>query len=94
MATMIRKQVYLKPQQDVQIKQLAQERGITEAEIIRKAVDLLLAEIRRQQRAQVAWNEARALMEARAEYAVSSDLDAERAWTRDDLYADRLEWDG
>jgi hypothetical protein len=91
MTTMIRKQVYLEPRQDLQIKQLAEERGTTEAHIIRKAIDLLLSEAQRQQRAQAAWEEAHALMEARAQYAVSPAQAEEHAWTRDDLYAERLE---
>ena len=94
MATMIRKQVYLEPRQDLQIKQLAKERGTTEADIIRKAVDLLLAEVRRQHRAQAAWEEAQALMEARAAQAVQNVQTEERTWTRDELYAERLDRDG
>ncbi len=39
MAQMIRKRVYLAPHQEVLLKGLARERGITEAEIIREAVE-------------------------------------------------------
>lgn len=94
MATMIRKQVYLEPRQELQIKQLARERGTTEADIIRTAVDLLLSEAQRQQRAQVAWEEAHALMETRASYAVEPTQTEERAWTRDELYTERTDYDG
>ena len=94
MATMIRKQVYLEPRQDLQIKQLAQERGTTEADIIRKAVDLLLSEAQRQRRAQTAWEEARVLMEARAQYAVEPAEAEERFWARDELYVERLDHNG
>jgi len=91
MATMIRKQVYLEPRQDVQIKRLAEERGTTEADIIRQAVDLLLAESQRLRRAQSAWQAAQALMETRASYAVQNDQIEQLTWTRDELYTERLE---
>lgn len=40
---LIRKQTYITPAQDRAVKQLAQQQGTTEAEILRKALDLLLA---------------------------------------------------
>ncbi len=92
MTTMIRKQVYLESRQDASIKKLAEEAHVTEAEIIRRAVDLLLAEAQRQRRAQAAWEEALALMESRA--AQSHQGAAARSWTRADLYAERLERHG
>jgi len=93
MTTMIRKQVYLEPRQDSQIKQLAQERGTTEAAIMREAVDLLLAEAERLSKAQGAWEMAQALMEARAAYAVPSSQVEERTWIRDELHQERIEYD-
>ena len=36
--TMVRKQVYLEPEQDREIKSEAKQRGVTEAEIIRERV--------------------------------------------------------
>ena len=89
MTRMIRKQVYLEPRQDSQIKQLAQERGTTEAAVIREAVDLLLAEAERLTKAQGAWEMAQALMEARAAYATQppgrgTHLDPRRAASRAD----------
>lgn len=87
MTTMIRKQVYLEPRQDAQVKLLAAERKTTEADIIREAIDTLLGEVARQRRAQQAWEEALAFMETRyAKGAVS----AGRTWTRDELYEERL----
>jgi len=88
MTTMIRKQMYLEPRQDIQIKQLAAERRTTEADIIREAIDTLLGEVARQRRAQQAWDEALALMEAR--YAQGS-VPGGHTWTRDELYAEQLE---
>ena len=90
MATMVRKQIYLRPGQDSEIKRLAEARGATEAEIIREAIDLLLAEVARRRRADAAWEAAVALMESRAQYAVDGDRGPDRGWTRNDIYADRL----
>ena len=91
MTTMIRRQVYLEPDRHAQIEQLAKERGTTEAAIMREAVDLLLAGSFRLQRAQGAWEAARALMEMRAAYAVEGSQAGDRPWTRDALYDARIE---
>jgi hypothetical protein len=40
---LVRKQVYITPAQDRAVRRLAQQQGTTEAEILRKALDLLLA---------------------------------------------------
>ncbi|MBN2391733.1 MAG: hypothetical protein JXR84_13490 [Anaerolineae bacterium] len=88
MTTMIRKQVYLEPRQDVAVKQLAAERKTTEAEVIREAIDTLLGEVARQRRAQQAWEEALALMEAR--YA-QGPVSGGRTWTREELYTEQVE---
>ncbi len=40
---LIRKQTYITPAQDRAIKRLAHQQGITEAEILRKALDQFLA---------------------------------------------------
>ena len=39
MAQMIRKQIYIEPLQDVNLKKQAKTLGITEAEVIRRAID-------------------------------------------------------
>ncbi|MFN8493304.1 MAG: hypothetical protein U0350_37245 [Caldilineaceae bacterium] len=41
---MVRKQVYLLPQQEVKLKELAQQQLTTEAELIRKAVEAFLSQ--------------------------------------------------
>ena len=40
---LVRKQTYITPAQDRAVKRLAQQQGTTEAEILRRALDLLLA---------------------------------------------------
>jgi len=61
MAVMVRKQMYLEPRQDVQIKQ--------------------------QQRAQEAWEEALAFAEA---WAAQEPVSGGRTWAREELYEERL----
>ena len=39
MAQMVRKQIYIKKQQDQLLKQLARARGVSEAEVVRQAID-------------------------------------------------------
>jgi|SRR5579872_3001337 len=39
---LVRKQTYITPAQDRAVKRLAQQQGITEAEILRKALDMFL----------------------------------------------------
>ena len=40
---LVRKQTYITPAQDRAVKRLAQQQGTTEAEILRKALDMLLS---------------------------------------------------
>lgn len=41
MGRMIRKQIYIEPEQEAMLKRQAKELGVTEAELIRKAIDRL-----------------------------------------------------
>lgn len=41
---LVRKQTYITPAQDRAVKRLAQQQGITEAEVLRKALDQFLRE--------------------------------------------------
>ncbi len=90
MAVMVRKQVYIEPRQDAVLKQLAQARGVSEAELIRRAID---QQISGSQRLSLppdpaAWEQA---------YQFMLDLHAQgpvagqgRTWTREDIYEERL----
>jgi len=46
MATMVRKQVYLDPKHERELKRMARASGKTEAAIIREALDRLISETR------------------------------------------------
>jgi hypothetical protein len=87
MSVMVRKQIYIEPRQETQLKQRAAETGMSEAEIIRQAIDHWLEEEARQRQAEEAWEKARALMEER--YAEGT-VPGRRTWTRDELYEERL----
>ena len=40
---LVRKQLYITPDQDMAVKRLAQQQGTTEADILRRAIDQFLA---------------------------------------------------
>ena len=88
MTQMLRKQIYIPRRQQVQLKRLAKARGVSEAEVIRQAIErevLLTA-------AQPASSDRSALEEflrfGAARHATGDTT--RRAWTRDELYDERL----
>ena len=87
MSVMVRKQVYIEPQQDDMLKQAAAETGMTESEIIRNAIDLWGESEGKQRRAQEAWEQARTFIEA---LRAKGPVPGERTWTREEVYEERL----
>jgi len=90
MAQMIRKQIYIQKSQEERLKKVAEARGVSEAEIIRRALDneLRLMSVYRPAYDQEAWKRIVAFWE---------ELDQRgpvephpRDWTRDDLYEERM----
>jgi hypothetical protein len=93
MATMIRKQVYLDQRHDLMLKRRARQRGTTEAELIREALDRVDAPpfTARHSKSSVdaaAGRKAVEFMRSLATRRVTRP--GKRTWTRDDLYADRI----
>lgn len=90
MNQMIRKQIYLGKRQELFLKRLAKARGISEAEIIRQALDreLNLGSRQRKQRDPEAWARARRVMLALQ--AQGPLPNRPRRWKRDDLYQERV----
>jgi hypothetical protein len=88
MARMIRKQVYIEPEQEDLLKRRSRELGVSEAALIRRGID----EVARRGPPGVfdkkAWEEELAFMEERARMKVPQ---TGRSWTRDELYEERLE---
>lgn len=88
---MIRKQVYLEPRQNRQLARLARERGATQAEVIREAIDLLAAGATSRAAASI-W--ARETEFMRAWIALGPLPQLRRDWKREDLYRERLDRHG
>ncbi len=83
MATMIRKQIYLEPDQDAQLKQLANDAGVSEAELIRQAIDRQLRAQRPIRRNRSVWVDEQAFV---AQWIAQGTSAVERTWRRDELY--------
>jgi hypothetical protein len=89
MVQMVRKQVYIQRQQEIALKRLSKNRGLSEAELIRQAID-------RQAGGATApfvpdadaWEEAHAFMLALHDREAVTDQP--RDWRREDLYEDRV----
>jgi hypothetical protein len=82
---MVRKQLYLDERHDRALKQRAQDTGLSEAEIVRRALDATLAagDLERSRGAEAL---AQFLVEASE---MAGRATVQRGWTRDELYGDR-----
>lgn len=86
---MVRKQVYIEPEQEALLKRRARELRVTEAELIRRGIDqVAVADARPVRlRDQQAWAEAKAFVNRRRRMVVPQ---TGRTWTREELYDERL----
>jgi hypothetical protein len=83
MGTKVRKQIYIEAKQDAVLKRMSEESGLSEAEIIRQAIDRhAQAQGYNQSRAQ-AWAQARQFIENLIEL---GPVPGGRTWKREDLY--------
>lgn len=87
---MIRKQVYIEQRHDRMLKRRASQRGITEAQLIREALDSIEAGavVSRREGDSAAARKALAFM--RSLSASRGEKSADRGWTRESLYEDRI----
>jgi hypothetical protein len=86
---MVRKQVYIQKRQEAMLKRLARTLGVSEAELLRQALDHRVnAASRTTQPEPEAWERARRFMVA--QHARGPLRGRTRAWTRDALYEERL----
>jgi predicted DNA-binding protein len=85
MATMVRKQVYLEPNQNERLKAWAEETGKSEAAIIREALDRWLEQERKLHDTEEAWEEVTTYVRERA---AQGPVPGGRTWTREELYED------
>ncbi|MBF4509203.1 MAG: ribbon-helix-helix protein, CopG family [Aeromicrobium sp.] len=82
MGRMVRKQLYIDDKQEAALKRHAKERGVTEAELVREALDVYLAQVARGE-ADAAWER---IMELSERQAAKGPVPGKRDWTRDELY--------
>lgn len=94
MARMVRKQVYIDAEQNRRLKQIAEDLGTSEAELVRRGLDYLeRVEVKRETiRPPVdlsAWEESKKFIAERMEK-YKDVPQTGRGWTRDQLYDDRF----
>lgn len=82
MGRMVRKQLYIDDEHEAALKARAAERGVTEAEIMREALDRYLGDIAREE-ADAAWER---ILEFSRRRAAKGPLPGKRDWTRDEIY--------
>ena len=90
MSDMVRKQIYISRRQQAMLKRLAESRGLSEAEVIRQAIDreAIHAIPHPGMKSQTAWEQAVAFMLSLQEQA--EQFTEPYQWNRDDLYEERL----
>ena len=84
MATMVRKQIYIKKQQDATLKRKARELGTSEAELIRQAIDRQISFRLKPDRSR--WRKERAYIE---KLIAQGPVPGRRTWRREDAYGSR-----
>lgn len=87
MPRMIRKQIYIESRQDTTLKQQAKALGITEAEVIRRAIDRQMALVRLNVRDLKAWEREKTFIAKRM---AKGRAPGGRLWKRKDAYEERL----
>ncbi len=89
MTQMVRTQVYIQKRKRAALKRLARARGVSEAELIRQAIDQQLTSSAQPTSSDPkAWEKAHQFMLAL--HARGPIPNRPRTWKRDDLYEDRL----
>jgi hypothetical protein len=83
MATKVRKQVYIEPDQELLLKDLSERLGVSEAEIIRQAITSQTQRLRRPRRDLDAW---RSEVEFMKGLIAKGPVPGGRRWTREELY--------
>ncbi len=90
MQQMVRKQIYIERRQEARLKRLAKQRGVSEAEIIRHALDRELdtGATANVQHNPDAWKQALEFMQSRRRLVTSGE--EPYRWRREDAYEERL----
>ena len=87
MPRMIRKQIYIESHQNNSLKKQAHDLGVTEAEVIRRAIDRQMTSVRFSIRDLRAWERERAFIAKRI---ARGRTPGGRQWKREDAYEERL----
>lgn len=83
MARMVRKQIVIEPEQEAALEERARALGVSQSELIRRAIDALLVEEERAARREAAWE----LLKSEFERADREGWGSEgRRWTREELH--------
>lgn len=88
MGRMVRKQVYIEREQEAHLKRLARDLGVRESELIRRGIAQLSRGAPGAYLDRSAWEAELAFIHERARIPA---LGRDRGWTREGLYAERLE---
>ncbi len=88
MVRMIRKQIYIEPAQDEILKQRAKDLGVSEAELIRRAIDQISRDPIPLTPDRKAWQEELEFMRQRRKSI--KPLGGKRTWTREEIYEERF----
>ena len=88
MPRMVRKQVYIEPEQDRLLKRRARELGVTESDLIRSGIDQVDRARAGLPLDRAAWEEELTFIRERARV---QELGRTRGWTREGLFQERLE---
>jgi hypothetical protein len=83
MARKVRKQLYIEPEQEALLKRLVRETGLTEAEIVRRAIDQQAKVPLAPSRDLSAWREERAFVQRLIKQGT---VPGGRTWRREDLH--------
>jgi len=87
MPRMIRKQIYIESRQNNNLKKQACHLGVTEAEVIRRAIDRQMTSVRWGAKDKKAWGREKAFIARRM---AKSSPSGGRQWKREDAYEERL----
>lgn len=88
MARMIRKQIVIDEEREALLVRIARERGMSQSELIRSAIDDLTARADADRTRLVAHEELVRMFETADDLGLT-DADGVRTWRREDLYGDR-----
>ena len=87
MPRMIRKQIYIESGQDNSLKKQARNLGVTQAEVIRQAIDRQMSSVRLSIQDLKAWEREKAFIAKRI---AKGRAPGGRQWKREDAYEERL----